>query len=134
MPTYLLPPPSPGYATSSPYMHAGGYPQGYSPMPMSTHMQPMYTQQPQIMNGYGTGYYGNDPYYSSSSSGHYGSGHRSHHRHHHHGHHHHRHHSEPQYHYRDYNSASPVYYKHRTVGDRVMGAFGMPQAHIYQLR
>jgi hypothetical protein len=26
-----------------------------------------------------------------------------------------------------------VYYKYRTVGDRIMGLLGMPQAHLHRL-
>ncbi|KIM90719.1 hypothetical protein PILCRDRAFT_811179 [Piloderma croceum F 1598] len=95
---------------------AGYYPHGYEPMPY------MPGGMPGSMHGgygYDTGYPvpvydsyygGSSPYYSSGRR-HYG--HRRHH--------HHRHYSPR------------MYVKHRTMGDRLMGMFGMRQAHLYRL-
>jgi len=87
------------------------YSRGYEPMPYAPvggygypAFDTGYPMPVSVLPGsYDSGYY---PYYSSRR---------------HHGHRHHSRHHYPR-----------TYIKHRTVGDRIMGMFGMPQAHLYR--
>jgi len=103
------------YLDPMPYNTMGGYgpPASYAPM-QGFGGYGYDTGYP--MPGYDNSYYGyNDGYYGGGSM--YGRRRR-----HSYSGHHHRHHRGPR-----------VYYKYRTVGDKIMGLLGMPQAHLHRL-
>jgi len=113
--SYYVPSPGSHYLEPMPYPPlGGGYAPSYNPMP-GYGGYGYDTGYP--TPGYQSGYYGYD-------DGYYGGG--SHHgrrrRHSYSGRHHHHHYRGPR-----------VYYKYRTVSDRIMGLLGMPQAHLHRL-
>ncbi|KZP03844.1 hypothetical protein FIBSPDRAFT_941304, partial [Athelia psychrophila] len=115
------------FAEPLPYVHGDtmgsyGYTSGYTAGPSYGYavQQPHYPSgysSPSRHQSYDDGYYSGSSRRSSSRRRRRSSSYSS---------------SGRRYNDRDYDDRSPVYYKYRTFGDKIMTFFGMPQSHLYR--